>query len=262
MDLVAENDELIMEDEDWTLVERFVEAFDPVNSATLRLQNEALTMGDFFLIWLECRLRVEELKDNPIAVALVIAMKDRQTTLLENKAFLAAVYMDPRINYCGSDFISDENKRVAVDQLLTLWERIRHSTEPPSHEESASSSAQAPSVSRVEMMLRKKHSLQDLGRHSIDKKLKELALRPRLSAESDVLVYWEQQKNSEPQLYQLSQVALGVACTQVTAERAFSGLALILTDRRLNLSEQSLADVLFVKLNQELFSEVFIDYAK
>lgn len=148
---------------------------------------------------------------------------------------------------------------------MNLWEKIRlkDKTEAsPLEENNDPINFNVSSVSRVEAMLRKKHSHQDFGRQSIERKVKQLSFQPRASAESNVLDYWERQKITEPEMHKLAQVVLSVPCTQVTAERAFSALGLILTDRRVNLSEKMLSNVLFVKLNSDLFDQVEIDYTK
>lgn len=81
-----------------------------------------------------------------------------------------------------------------------------------------------------------------------------------MSADADVLVYWHDQRLVEPELFALSQVVLAVPATQVSVERAFSALGYVLSDRRLNISEENLANVLFVKLNGNLFKTVALDF--
>lgn len=81
-----------------------------------------------------------------------------------------------------------------------------------------------------------------------------------MSADSCVLDFWEQKKPSEPHLYALAQVVLAASCTQVSVERAFSALGLILTERRERLSEENLERILFVKLNDELFDLVKLNF--
>ncbi|XP_055525752.1 uncharacterized protein LOC129718738 [Wyeomyia smithii] len=263
-ELMDENDEPMLTAEHWTFIEKFVEAFDPFHSVTHTLQEEIMTMGDFYLLWLECLLRIEELANNYIAKALIAALNSKQEHLFESRFFLAALYFDPRINYGGSELLSEEHKCIAIDQILKLWEKIRHteSIEVSAHAENGSSNSCSTNFRLVEAMLRKKHSLKDLGRSAVEKKLKELALQPRISAESNVLVHWEQRRNSEPELYKLAQIVLSVPCTQNTAERAFSALGFVLSNRRLKLSKMTLSDMVFVKLNHDLFQQVEIDYMK
>jgi hypothetical protein len=46
---------------------------------------------------------------------------------------------------------------------------------------------------------------------------------------TNILQYWELKKTAEPELHTISQVILAIPSTQVSVERAFSALALILT---------------------------------
>lgn len=91
---------------------------------------------------------------------------------------------------------------------------------------------------------------------NIDQKLDELASGPRLHAETNVLEYWLNLKFSKPDLHQLAVVALSVPTTQVSVERAFSALALVLTDHRTRLSEETLENILILRLNKNLFDDL------
>ena len=71
----------------------------------------------------------------------------------------------------------------------------------------------------------------------------------------DVMEYCKEKKFKFPHLYQLAMVVHSVPPTQVSVERSFSALKLILTDLRSNLSSDSLKKLLFVKLNDCWFTE-------
>lgn len=87
---------------------------------------------------------------------------------------------------------------------------------------------------------------------NIDRSIDNLCFE-RLNADEDILEFWKSKKISDPELYGLSNVILSVPATQVSVERAFSGVGLILTARRTQLSEKTLSDILMVKLNASLF---------
>ncbi|XP_036317372.1 uncharacterized protein LOC118732350, partial [Rhagoletis pomonella] len=65
----------------------------------------------------------------------------------------------------------------------------------------------------------------------------------------DVLKFWKGKQYTDPELYELSNVCFAVPPTQVTIERAFSTLRLVLTDYRNQLSQETLENILLVKLN-------------
>ncbi|KAI8124496.1 hypothetical protein CVS40_5158 [Lucilia cuprina] len=71
-----------------------------------------------------------------------------------------------------------------------------------------------------------------------------------ISLDKDVMMYWEEKKFVYPHLYELARIVHSVPATQVSVERSFSALKLVLTDLRCNLSAESLKKLLFVKLNK------------
>lgn len=54
-----------------------------------------------------------------------------------------------------------------------------------------------------------------------------------------------------PELYEIAMVILAVPTTQVSVERTFSTLKLILSDLRSSLSDKTLQNILLVKLNHD-----------
>lgn len=107
--------------------------------------------------------------------------------------------------------------------------------------------------------------------HSVDEavisQIKELEIREKVPiivpadgsdqhVPFDLLKYWESQKITSPILYRLAMVVLMAPSTQVSVERAFSGLKLILTDYRMRLTENSVENLLVLKLNLDLLEKV------
>lgn len=77
---------------------------------------------------------------------------------------------------------------------------------------------------------------------------------PKEDVDINLLNYWHEQKYNIPFLKQLAYIIHAVPATQVTVERAFSALRLILNDQRCNLSDEKLRSIMFVKLNQSSFN--------
>lgn len=94
------------------------------------------------------------------------------------------------------------------------------------------------------------------GTHSIDRKIESLCHGDRLNADTSTLQYWESKKLEDGELYLLSQTVLGVPATQVSVERAFSALALVLTKQRTSLTEENLNNILVVKLNADILKNI------
>ncbi|XP_046868368.1 uncharacterized protein LOC124460831 [Drosophila willistoni] len=72
---------------------------------------------------------------------------------------------------------------------------------------------------------------------------------PVMKANTDVLCFWKYKKTTDPELYALSKVCFAIPPTQVTIERAFSSLKLVLSDNRNRLSHETLENILLVRLN-------------
>lgn len=113
------------------------------------------------------------------------------------------------------------------------------------------------------MMMREEHNDQSSGTSTdsnITLKINNLSFGSRLSADDNILDYWETKKYVEPDLYQLSQIVLATPPAQVTVERAFSSLSLVLTNRRTRLLQETLHNILIVKLNSDLFKKISLHF--
>lgn len=149
--------------------------------------------------------------------------------------------------------------------MIDVWERMR-ATFNPNIGSSGNSEPQSCENSFEAYLA----SLDEEGDSAADNDIREdllnLCRGPRLrlntkgSEPETILDYWLRMKSSKPDLYKLASVLLGIPCTQVSVERAFSALALVLTKQRTLLGEDTLADILLIRLNQELFKN--IDFKK
>lgn len=89
-------------------------------------------------------------------------------------------------------------------------------------------------------------------------KLENLCNAERMPFESDILRYWENIRHKDPELGNLIDVALSVPSSQVSVERAFSALSLILTKLRSKLSKETINNILLVKLNNNLIKGLLV----
>jgi hAT family C-terminal dimerisation region len=64
--------------------------------------------------------------------------------------------------------------------------------------------------------------------------------------------HWDRNKVLQPELYALAEIVFFIPPTQVSVERAFSALRLVLSHLRFKLFDSILKDILLVKLNYEL----------
>lgn len=103
---------------DWEWIEIYIDAFKDAYDTTLKLQQEQLLYSDFFIAWVELRLKCQNSQNN-ITKKLLTQLQLREKKLLENKALLSAIHLDPRINL----YLTDEQKILAKQHLKTIASR-------------------------------------------------------------------------------------------------------------------------------------------
>lgn len=86
--------------------------------------------------------------------------------------------------------------------------------------------------------------------------LKALEVEPRQSFSFDVWKFWVSRKATHAEISAVASVVLATPSNQVSVERAFSALALILTNSRSTLGEGTLNNLMMVKLNKEVFDSI------
>lgn len=104
----------------WREVEDSIKCLQPVNEATLRLQKEQLTIGDFYITWLNCKNKIAII-DHSLAVALHTSMTQRETDLMKNDVILEALYLDSRLNV----MLSQEQCQKARTLLKQVYTQIK-----------------------------------------------------------------------------------------------------------------------------------------
>lgn len=88
------------------------------------------------------------------------------------------------------------------------------------------------------------------------KQLRQLEVEPRQPHNYDVRKHWLARKHTHPELYAVATVVHSVPSTQVSVERSFSALALLLSNIRTGLSDEALEEILIIKLNKDVFEKV------
>lgn len=72
-----------------------------------------MTSGSFYLYWKECTLELEDICSS-LAKQLNRALKDRQHMWMDNEAFLAALYMDLRLNDFNPPVLNPDQQERAI----------------------------------------------------------------------------------------------------------------------------------------------------
>lgn len=265
-----------LRDDEWKKIEEICVALRPSKICTMKLQSEQLTLSDFFGIWYETKLATEAIRTS-FAVFIVQQMKFREQKLLDNDVLLSAVFMDPRYKI----LLDKTQIERAKNHLKDVWAKmitINHDENLNKTDNDASSSnssvhsnsSTASTHDEFENILRLKerqHHLVNLcltsSRESdlfflrqIEHKLQAYDIeQKRLNRRSNILQFWNKQKNNQPELYKLAMIVLSVPATQVSVERLFSGLKFILSPLRTNIKEDILEDQLLVRANRMFSTE-------
>lgn len=93
--------------------------------------------------------------------------------------------------------------------------------------------------------------------HILLNEINELETEKRLPINGSVLQYWEENKEKYPCLFKVAQVINGIPPTQVPVERSFSVLGFIFNCKRVQLKQQTLEDIIHIKLNKDLTYRIF-----
>lgn len=81
----------------------------------MRLHTEQLHPGDFYGVWMECKLRMGKVHSR-FARALFASMKIKENMLLENDSLLASMYLDP----CSISFLCTKENLEAEDRARNM----------------------------------------------------------------------------------------------------------------------------------------------
>ena len=188
-------------------------------------------------------------------------MEIREKVLLENSAFIAAIYMDPRFR----NTVSPVDKARAKIHIFKTWKQIRHlkSNDLPIPLPAPVSSNEL--EDDIDLLIKEReHSEHDSYSEEIDKDatialaLNEYEKEPRLKKEDDVLKFWYSKKDCYPQLFQISQVLLSVPVIQVSVERTFSGVKFLLNPQRSRIDDGILDDILVIRCNAQ-FGDKYVE---
>lgn len=186
-------------------------------------------------------------------------MKQREKTVLQNPSTLACIYLHPTYNI----LLSDMEKTIAVEHISSLWQRlqsIRDSQISHIHDEDqiALPDSESDCNDINELVNWKKNSSMPIPpdsnsalAHSLHR-YKNLVLNTTIS-NVDPMQFWKERKDKNRELHSIACVIFAAAPTQVSVERAFSGLAFILNPQRTNLGDKNIDNIMIIRQNRDLF---------
>lgn len=240
-------------------------------NATISLQKKSLTLSDVFGIWTKMTLHISAClnKVNYVtnfAKHLLEAMNERKHEIFNNPMMNCALFLDPRFR---RQIVQDEVKMHEAKQtLLNIWRRLitLNTSMPMQTDDSIQANTSA------------KSEASEFDENAELEKFLECGLAPSTSNESqredktediehlldmfspeaikpseNIIEYWENNKNEHKEIYKLATVVMGIPPTEVQSERDFSKLNYVFSDKRCNLTEERLEDIMTINLNGELF---------
>lgn len=268
-------------EEMWKSFKSLSNVLAPAGVATKQLQDEQLTVADAVCYWLiligKLRMIVNSTTDDEktkgLAKKLLAPIEIRWKSICDNKLILAGWFLDkkmghaqtPEQNVAAKDFI------LMVAHKLILLEPIDDAEQVNDiHIEfgADSESSEELNVNRDSEIL--DTLMNDLGTQReqegiarrpaekigrIEKLKKEIDAYenlPRITtARPECLKWWSGVKEKFPLLSRIAVIILSVPVTEVTVERMFSHLKVVLSDRRTKMNGDLLEAIIFLRLNKK-----------
>lgn len=114
--------DLYLSKDDWDEIRKILECLKSAKIATLALQRENFNFCDLYNVWIKCELSTKNI-NHPLAQELYLELQKekKDKRIFSNAPCLAALYLNPRFN----QFMKNEEIRLAVEELTTLYIRIR-----------------------------------------------------------------------------------------------------------------------------------------
>ncbi|XP_065371397.1 putative leucine-rich repeat-containing protein DDB_G0290503 [Calliphora vicina] len=263
---IESNSSLLVE-VDWNFATKFEESFRPIVDIALMLQsNNHFIMGDLYREWLLCEIELEELSvSNELALYLLEAMGNRKRDLFKNTTFLAALYLDPRFCYIATMHLNDQQKEMAVTQLLQIFNKLKriqenenivtscskHSDRYTKLENNIAATSNMATISTNHLA-----TLNNVDCQWVREALESLQFEERLPFNTNILDYWKMAKYKNPILAKIAEIALAAPATQATINRVIHAWSITLMKRNNNISSDNIETILLLKLNQDLVDKI------
>lgn len=251
----------LLSESDWEQVMRLVSILKPFDKYMKSLQSDNVTLSDFFGFWTMLRIKLAKSSDN-FSEQLLSEMNGYHDTLMNNLALLAAIYLDPRFQRGLKDKLPIA-KQFLVNLYIRMkkveaFQEIEEETEEIHFE--AEHNSENDSYDDMDSYLNACNSFMTTPiaqpcRSTNDQEIIinllnyfEGAQEPIKSSIWDI---WNGKKY-DTELYRLAMTVFSIPPTQSTVKRAFSFLPIILTSRRTRIGDESLQNILLIRLNQNI----------
>ncbi|XP_062704343.1 zinc finger BED domain-containing protein 4-like [Aedes albopictus] len=237
----------------WSFLEEYQEAFQPLYEASMRSQKMECGISQFHLEWLKAFGKVKSLKTNRFTSTVLQSMAKRQQTMTSNIAYKAALFMDPRFSYNGSELFKTDEKTEVVAYLIGVWKKINANFPDVNTEQTSKSDTDTgPMDSSFDIndffteLFGQGTSARSQAPNSLEEKLHQIQYQDRVNPANEnfnVIHYWYTQKVRDERLWKIAQVVYAAASSQAAVERDFSAYNLIFTNSRNRLAGDTIESV-------------------
>lgn len=243
---------------------------------TIYMQTSTITLSDTFGRWLQMekvdlrRIIEGSGPKSNFANILLQKLQQRKSMIMNTPFLLASVYLDPRYR----SELTDLEIKLAKETLYTWYIKI-HTLElgavvqedPTVNYDDNQNTANGIDSFEEYFISKGLNGLdeepsQETSLHDgvLDAAQFSLVLEKyeethkRIHYKRNILDYWNENQN-ETILFKLACFIHSIPPTQVNVERGFSILGIILNSRRLRLAQETLQDIISIRLNEELWKE-------
>lgn len=253
---------------EWKQIETISEVLLPAKICTKKLQSEQLTLSDFYGAWITCKIQIKKIK-NSLAQKFINNMNTREIHIMNNNAFISAIFMDPRYKIT----LTEAQSMAAINHLINIWihmkllekehNELMMGDRNADHLSESEISCNSKSGDEIEEFLKSNYLNESSDQNNLSNSQKstistriETILKSyhieqnRIGNKTKILKFWKSMETIHPELHELAKVVFSVPGTQVSVERLFSGLKFILSPYRTNISSNNLEDQLLVRTNR------------
>lgn len=255
--------------EKWQELKDLVRVLSIPYNATIELQKQNLTLSDTYGIWLEIKIRLQRTIGNGtsntgLASTLLEKFIDRYDMIFANPAMKAAIYLDPRYRLSIIDdqlFVNDAKEFIAdMHRRLSYLKSIGNDTDSRTTNNNSDDDFDNFDVqSEMNRYWQSQSQSQETATTSNHSSDFDAALDtfnpPQMFIKQSIIEYWESDR-CETELREVAMAIFAIPPTETQVERNFSDLKQILSDRRYNLSQETLENILTIHLNKDLYLNV------
>lgn len=250
----------------WKKVKNLHEILSYPAELTKRLQAEDLQISEFIYFWISMMYKLTALEGtNLFASPLLKCLRTREKAIFENDVIIAGWYLDKSLSLLV-EFRSDESKIETAKNIIKLVDSKRRHLAGLEEVDDEIIVEQMDVEPVNEVSSNPLDALlENLGKSS-NNPLKTQSQTRKSSLDKDIEIYektsapptrkctiewWTENLNVFPVLGPIALAILCAPITEVSVERLFSHLNLILTKNRSQMKDSLIDDIVFLRLNEK-----------